>query len=121
MQSPNRGPMPWKDEKPSLPRTKRERTNISNLPQGRLDEIRGKPEAKDDAELSGPLQHVFNSPQKGKKRPQTSFFTAWQDNELVDLDFTTEIVIAEKGPEETFEILAQRDYETLLDYNDQNG
>jgi hypothetical protein len=28
------------------------------------------------------------------------------------------MVLAEKGPEETFEVLAERGYETLLDYQD---
>lgn len=34
----------------------------------------------------------------------------------MDIDFTTEQVLAETGPEGTFDLLAERQYETLLDY-----
>lgn len=39
-------------------------------------------------------------------------FAAWDDLDKIEMDFTTEQVLAEK---ETFEILAERGYEVLLD------
>ena len=39
-------------------------------------------------------------------------FAAWDDLDKIEMDFTTEQVLAEK---ETFDILAERGYEVLLD------
>ena len=48
------------------------------------------------------------------RRPATTnFFEAWDITETKEEDFTTDIILAEK---ETFDILAERGYETLLEY-----
>jgi hypothetical protein len=44
------------------------------------------------------------------------FFAAWDDIEQIDIDYTTDQVLADTGPEGTFDILAERDYDTLLEY-----
>lgn len=36
----------------------------------------------------------------------------------MDIDFTTEQVLAETGPQGTFDVLAERGYETLLEYSE---
>lgn len=52
------------------------------------------------------------------RRPATTnFFAAWDNNEAVVLDITTDMVLAEK---ETFDILAERGFQTLLDYPEPN-
>jgi hypothetical protein len=50
---------------------------------------------------------------KGKKN---NVFGAWDDNEKLDIDFTTELILADN---EQFDILAERGYETLYDYSEQ--
>jgi hypothetical protein len=54
---------------------------------------------------------------KGKKGVnKRDFFAAWDDIEQIDIDYTTDQVLADTGPEGTFDILAERDYDTLLEY-----
>jgi len=48
------------------------------------------------------------------QKPRPNFFDRWNDTEKVDEDFTTENILAEK---ETFDLLAERGYETLEDYS----
>ena len=52
-----------------------------------------------------------------RKPVTTNFFEAWDISETKEEDFTTDIILAEK---ETFDILAERGYETLLDYPEPN-
>jgi hypothetical protein len=52
------------------------------------------------------------------RRPATTnFLEAWDNTETKDEDFTTDLILAEK---ETFELLAERGYETLPDYPEPN-
>ena len=43
-------------------------------------------------------------------------FAAWDDNDKLDIDFTTELILADN---EQFDIPAERGYETLFDYSEQ--
>ena len=56
-----------------------------------------------------------NAAAKQKKQNPANFFAAWDENELIDLDFTTQEVLADN---EAFDILAERGYETLMDYHE---
>ena len=60
------------------------------------------------------LNNFFGKEQpKGKKN---NVFAAWDDTEKLDIDFTTELILADN---EQFDILAERGYETLYDYSEQ--
>ena len=58
----------------------------------------------------------FSDKKVGGKGKKTNFFAAWDDTDQIDIDYTTDIVIAETGPQGTFDLLAEREYETLMDY-----
>lgn len=74
--------------------------------------------AKKEADNNDSVLGGFSPEKKGvKKKPNATYFAAWDDAEQHDIDFTTEQVLAETGPEGTFDILAERGYETLLDYH----
>lgn len=85
----------------------KKRSNISNLPVDKLkQEPKGEPRSgTKQAEI--PLKQATNN-----KNKQTAF-DAWDDRDNLDFDVTTNQILAEK---ETFEILAQRGYETLEEY-----
>ena len=55
---------------------------------------------------------------KDKVKKGTTFFAAWDDTDQLDVDFTTEQVLAEK---ETFDILKGRGYETLEEYGEKQS
>lgn len=78
-------------------KAQKKRTNISNLPADKL--------KKDTKEPPKSIDIVA--------KPGKSFFEAWDDKDLIEIDKTTEMVLAEK---ETFDILASRGYETLEEY-----
>ena len=48
---------------------------------------------------------------KGKAQP--NFLAAWDDVEQIDVDFATEQVLCDEA---TFDIIAERGYETLPEY-----
>lgn len=129
------------DGKPPAQPPRKTRANISNLPQSKLDQLRGergeKTRTEEDEELfhdlaaasrgaNGPATMPNrlapragakppNGAAKAKKQNPANFFAAWDENELIDLDFTTQEVLADN---EAFDILAERGYETLLDYHE---
>lgn len=107
---------------------KKARANISNLPKERLEQIRENnkssnkpPTTKAEDMILGPADNL-STPAKlqgGKnKAPQRQFFVPWDDADKLEIDFTTEQVLAETGPQGTFDVLAERGYETLLEYSD---
>lgn len=107
---------------------KKPRSNISNLPKERLEQIRennksnNKPATTKAEDIYlGPADNL-STPAKvagGKaKAPQRQFFVPWDDADKLEIDFTTEQVLAETGPQGTFDVLAERGYETLLEYSD---
>jgi len=78
----------------------KKRGNISNLP---ADRLQTKPTIPTKPDMFG------------VNKPKGNFFAAWNDNEKRDIDMTTEQVLGEK---ETFDLLAERGYETLENYQD---
>ena len=68
------------------PAVKKERKNISNLPEERLNVLRGA-KKQDDDNIPG---FTPDKAKAGKKRPHATFFAAWDDTEQLDIDFTTE-------------------------------
>jgi len=115
-------------EKAPVEKVKKARANISNLPKERLEQIRENnksttkpPTTKAEDIILGPADNL-STPAKlqgGKNRmPQRQFFAAWDDADKLDIDFTTEQVLAETGPQGTFDVLAERGYETLLEYSE---
>ena len=70
---------------------------------------------KDEENKDEFLQNFFGKEvaTKGKKN---NVFAAWDDTEKLDIDFTTELILADN---EQFDILAERGYETLFDYSEQ--
>lgn len=103
------------------------RSNFSNLPQNKLPKHQ-----RDDDDFLDDDTLFFPHSAQSSRRPQDAkaaaakkkkvvkqqnFFAAWDDADAVGIDETTKEVLAE---EETFDLLAQRGYETLPEYNDGN-
>lgn len=97
--------MPEERPKPKIVIPKKERANISNLPEAKLAQIRGTDDQK-EVDFLGP--RITN-----KKR--VDLFAAWDDREKIEIDFTTEIILADN---EQFDMLAERGYETLYEYGE---
>jgi len=116
-------------EKAPVEKVKKARANISNLPKERLEQIRennkstakAAPTTKAEDMILGPSDNL-STPAKlqgGKNKvPQRLFFVPWDDADKLEIDFTTEQVLAETGPQGTFDVLAERGYETLLEYSE---
>ena len=72
------------EEKPKIVIPKKERANISNLPQAKLAQVRGQEEKETD----------FLGPRITNKK-KADLFAAWDDIEKIEIDFTTEIILAD--------------------------
>lgn len=81
----------------------KKKANISNLPSQKFQQLRND-KVKEKKE-----EDLFGEP----KKKGATIFTAWNDNDTMDIDFTTEQVLADK---ESFEILKERGYQTLIEY-----
>ena len=75
----------------------KKKANISNLPSQKFQNLRND-KVKEKKE-----EDFFGEP----KKKGATIFTAWDDTDTMDLDFTTEQVLADR---ESFDILKERGY-----------
>lgn len=73
------------EEKPIIVIPKKERANISNLPEAKLAQVRG---TDDDKEID------FLGPRVGNRK-KVDLFAAWDDRDKIEIDFTTDIILAD--------------------------